>query len=904
MPRPGNLFRTALTLCLLLLALAFLLFAGRQASGEETWYVGDNGDFSTIQEAVDSASEGDTIILDNGSYQESVHSDVLVQIQGNSTENCTITGDPARPETPLVSGYLSIAQLTLRPEGYANGEELICAELSYPMGNENRSAMLVEHLLFTNASLGLRVIGETEGELLEGYSVNRTFVRYCNFSELGQGLVLGNKSYLLENRFSDCERAVSISNRSQNIIHGNTFSDSNIVNIHLEGEDSRYNSLIRNMISQEKPKIHTEPGVLLYEKDFLNVRIFDGYGVRITGADVRIENLGGTIYATPHFGGTALQTMAGGLPNSRLMATVKVWQNQSKFFPVDSQISIFYANWTDKKTFALGDSSPVEFNLPESTDLTVDPGFIKLDSFSKKSGKAVIQLFVDNEEFGNAVDLKVEVYVIDVNREKEEHVFTDIIAVQGKRSTELQVNHTFKNGNYQIKVVLNSDGEVYETNTSNNVILGKVFEIELEDEGKPQTFIIYLGLGAFTFLVVVFFSLLFMAYRSSDEVLEKRGKKPPVEHDEAGHPKSRVLVGYDDLGTRISLKRELEQAGYETVVASDTEFRTRMGEEDFDAYIISTRLSDWTPLVARVKGEDKERNIILLKETGKEVEVPGDINVLDFSGSLEDIGKLKFSLGKLLPTGGTGIVFKCMKCQKKLKASRPGPVKCPHCHNVNHVAGDGSVNEKKPASGAGEFKRYFALVDRLMATMDLETKKDFAMGENIQFYEKAAKGTLTSEEEKELVSAIHELLTSKLDKERFMKFKHSGDFEVYITILKRNGITIEEEEPGEEKGATEEKKEAGEETFLPPVAEKEEPTVPEEEKSAEGMGPGSGEMTSYQPSETVQHLMKDTEKVVGPEQDSSAKSGKEEEVTTPEESKGEEKEEPKDEEGEKEKTSD
>ncbi len=76
----------------IILALAaFALIIGVQGVTASTIYVPDN--YESIQDAVDNASEGDTIIVRDGTYLESVFVDKRLTIRSeNGSSNCTVDG--------------------------------------------------------------------------------------------------------------------------------------------------------------------------------------------------------------------------------------------------------------------------------------------------------------------------------------------------------------------------------------------------------------------------------------------------------------------------------------------------------------------------------------------------------------------------------------------------------------------------------------------------------------------------------------------------------------------------------------------------------------------------------------------------------------------------------------------
>ena len=76
-------YRGALTVITLAAAVALVVSVGVSAAAI-TWTVDDDGgaDFTKIQDAVDAASDGDTIIVYNGTYYENVNINKQLTLEG------------------------------------------------------------------------------------------------------------------------------------------------------------------------------------------------------------------------------------------------------------------------------------------------------------------------------------------------------------------------------------------------------------------------------------------------------------------------------------------------------------------------------------------------------------------------------------------------------------------------------------------------------------------------------------------------------------------------------------------------------------------------------------------------------------------------------------------------------
>jgi len=896
---------------------------GSREGEPQTLYVGPGGEFSSIQEAMGHASDGDTIVLENGSYRENIVSDTFVRIQGNSTANCIIQGNSSDTENDtVVSGPFALSGLSVHPENYDPGRDVTAVALVYDHPEtipEDLVPVMVSAVAIRNASTGLlieagdgnapspgglvllekvrisdcdtglyldrvngtRITGSdfegndvgvhlenafgtsieltsfvpahkgesiNEGTGITGQDSGRTRVDSCIFWNLSRGLVLGDGANVTRNKFIGNDQGIRIGNGSRNAIFSNTFNSTEGYDINITGNQSVDNTMGRNQFYMvhngslllRNPRIMVEEGLDFFQQDFLNVHVFRADGFVITGADVKIVNQeDGTVYATPYYGGTNGTTTDPGGIGDRLV-TMGVWHGDTSFSFVTSTVTVHNDRWEETKVFPTdpgAQSSPVLFWHPPNMDVTVNASAIWIVDHNKENGSGTIRFWVDNLDIGEG-EVLVEVYVLSLENDTEEEVYSKRIYLGIKDNEGIDIVHVFEEGDYQVKIVLNSDGAAYEANTSNNVITSDVFSLEREEESPFSDIVLYIGAGAFLVLIFAFFGILFFAYMKAGEEVEKEEGR-----DRAGKRARKVLVAYEELEIRISLKRELEQEGYEVTLAkTGFEFLDLMKKERFDALVYSGLLSDMSlrDLISRIEDEHTGIPLVVLQEGDEEL--PGDVTGLSFSGTGEEMKALGKKLKGLIPKGGTGIIFACAGCEAKLRARKPGAVKCPKCGEINHP-GEG---EKETPE---EFIRYFTVVDRLLGKVSTEGKLTFKKSELFRLYVEAAtkkKSRLTVKEKQRLVSGIDALLEEHLDPKALDEFREHEDYALYERVL---GRYSEEEEQAEVITPPEEEKTAGKEEAGEKPADKEEA----------GEKPTGTEESDEKPADTKEEREKESE---------------------------------------------
>jgi len=281
-------------------AILFLCFVGTASAG--TWYVDDDGgaDFTGIQEAVNIALPGDTIIVYNGTYTENV----------DVTKSLTIRSTSKNPKDTIVQAanssdhvfnvsadYVTLSGFTVKN---ANGVSLRSSESGLVSFSAPTYAGIylgfVDHCnvsnnTCTNNTYGIRLEGiiiwtSSKPQSLIGirYSnSNRIFNNTCSNNTYGIHLWRSNNNHIFNNTCSTNIEGITFSYSENNKLKCN--------NMFENGIDIHGNSLME--YSHEIDETNTANGKpVYYLKDKEVGRIPEGAGqvILVNCTNITVEN--------------------------------------------------------------------------------------------------------------------------------------------------------------------------------------------------------------------------------------------------------------------------------------------------------------------------------------------------------------------------------------------------------------------------------------------------------------------------------------------------------------------------------------------------------------------------------------------------------------------------------------
>jgi nitrous oxidase accessory protein NosD len=230
-------------------------------SGPRTWIVDDDGpaDFHTIQEAINAASDGDTIFVRNGTYHENVVVNKTVSLNGENREMTIIDGNNNGDVVDVVANDVNITRFTLQNHGGV--WHAVFVESSSSRVTIWNNTMIDNHC-------GVAVYS---GALNVTIRSNLIFNKQPSYAD-GIRLYISSKALVMDNIVMNESTAIGLDWASDNVVKNNTVMY-NYIGIGA-GNPSYNNLFFENTIS------HNSYGFLASlpnSKFFHNNMISNGY---------------------------------------------------------------------------------------------------------------------------------------------------------------------------------------------------------------------------------------------------------------------------------------------------------------------------------------------------------------------------------------------------------------------------------------------------------------------------------------------------------------------------------------------------------------------------------------------------------------------------------------------------
>jgi parallel beta-helix repeat protein len=220
---------------LLLLSVVLVSFPqiGTVKAESKTIVVPD--DYSTIQEAVDAASDGDVIFVKSGTYNESMTIDLAVSLVGEDPTTTTIVGDWSLNGTIVLIRHnnVNVTGFTIQPEYHSDSRRavhLLHANYCNVFGN-----------VFLNNSRGIWLYESSENNITDN-TINGPDNLSC-----GIDLDYSPNNWIYENIIEDNNCGIAISSSQGNTIYNNTIINNHSTGLHITSDGNNItNNVVRN----------------------------------------------------------------------------------------------------------------------------------------------------------------------------------------------------------------------------------------------------------------------------------------------------------------------------------------------------------------------------------------------------------------------------------------------------------------------------------------------------------------------------------------------------------------------------------------------------------------------------------------------------------------------------------
>jgi len=220
----------------------------------DTLYVGGSGpgNYSKIQDAIDDASDGDTVFVYNGTYYENLIVNKTVYLTGEDRNSTIIDGNEGGDVVYISADWVNISGLTIRNSGLGPGD----AGIDIHSNSNTLSDNIISYNGQGPGSGGILIWGSISNNSITGNNISNNYAGIC-LSYSSSNIITGNS--ILHNT-----DGVEIWDSNYNIIMCNNITSNSRGGICLDGSSN-------NIITDNKINSNNKEGLLLDESSNNNI---------------------------------------------------------------------------------------------------------------------------------------------------------------------------------------------------------------------------------------------------------------------------------------------------------------------------------------------------------------------------------------------------------------------------------------------------------------------------------------------------------------------------------------------------------------------------------------------------------------------------------------------------------
>lgn len=192
--------------------------------------------YNTIQKAVDAASEGDTVFVKSGTYNESVSIDVAISLIGEDPATTTIIGDTRLSGTVVLIQHnnVNVTGFTIQPSAYSwtrRGVHLLHVSYCNVFGN-----------IIQQNEEGIWLFGSSSNNIT-GNTVSGA--NFGGYTSCGISVHCSPSNWIGGNVVKDNKVGVSLDDSSDNTFYNNTITNNLQAGLNVNSDS---NSILENTI--------------------------------------------------------------------------------------------------------------------------------------------------------------------------------------------------------------------------------------------------------------------------------------------------------------------------------------------------------------------------------------------------------------------------------------------------------------------------------------------------------------------------------------------------------------------------------------------------------------------------------------------------------------------------------